>query len=182
MRTTVCFKSAFRILFSFFLFLLIISQFSPLQAAPALSEGTCTLSFHDYGEELLGNHPDGAGEYHITADTPVFLICNGDMLDGVGEFPDHASAPFTVVNYRSSFVGSFINVGIFEGTMAGEEISAPITCTGQSKDGFSTYSLRCVIKDASDGSTGILTVPVVTSPLEEGDIEEAAYSLKIMAK
>jgi len=167
------------------LFLIAIRQAG---ARPIVSQGTCTFPFHVYNEELRGSGPRGPSQDMITTDTPVSLICRddrdddddglGDMLDGVGEFSDHANAPFAHLNIKASGAGSFINIGTFEGVMGGEEITADITCTGQTHDFFETYSLRCVIKATPETSIGVLTIPVVHSP-QEGSFSEEGYTLKI---
>ena len=130
----------------------------------------------DYELSWLPNE-NNPSELHGRVKLPVSLTCSGPMLEGEAVFPNHAGSPFFVLNVRASGAGSFINVGTFTGTMGGENITADLTCTGQSHDFFVTYSLRCVIKGTPDGSLGILNVPVVTT--EDDDPEP--YILKIPA-
>jgi hypothetical protein len=153
--------------------------FTPVKAQPSFSEGTCTVPPADTDYNLFWRpNEDNPSELIGTTKSPVYLTCSGDMLDGVGTFSNHAHSPFFVLNVRASGVGSFINVGTFEGTMDGEEITAAITCIGQTHDGFLTYSIRCVIKGNPEGPNGILTIPVVTT---DDDIPED-YRLTITSK
>lgn len=167
------------LLLSFLVFVpgISILGFSTANARPVYSQGTCIVPPGDTDFDIFYRPNDNnQSELIGRVKLPVSLTCSGPMLEGEGVFSNLANAPFFILNVRASGVGSFINVGTFEGTMGGEDVTGSISCTGQTHDFYLTYSLSCVIKGASSGSLGILSVPVVTA--DDGQPE--AFQLKIV--